>query len=159
MNRCNKELRYATNEEMTILAEALDKYIDTYKIESRFKNITESIREAEEAAKDIWGTDEPSETESVSEVKETALEEAQRILNGDRNVDYGDPLVSFKKISELATELGEYHISPLDCVNVLIAVKLVRESYKHKRDNLVDLIAYAEIKNRIIDEMIERNVL
>ena len=42
--------------------------------------------------------------------------------------------------------------APKDCAVVMMAVKLVRESYKHKRDNLVDLCGYANILNEIEDD-------
>jgi hypothetical protein len=42
-------------------------------------------------------------------------------------------------------------VTTLDCVNVLIALKLSREAYTHKEDNLIDAAAYLEIKQRIIE--------
>ena len=40
-------------------------------------------------------------------------------------------------------------MTDIECCNVMIAVKLIRERHKHKRDNLVDLCGYAEILNRL----------
>ena len=101
----------------------------------------------------VWLGDEPktladyerltkSETESI-------LSEAERIVNGDRQADYSDPVENFKHISDIASIILGKELTPEDCCVVLMAVKLARESYKHKRDNLVDLAGYTEIFNRI----------
>ena len=83
-----------------------------------------------------------SETESI-------LSEAERIVNGERQADYSDPVANFKHISAIASAISKEKLSPTTCCIVMIAVKLARESYKHKRDNLVDLAGYVEILNRI----------
>ena len=81
--------------------------------------------------------------------KASILEEAQEILEGERDSDYGDPVANFNRISRIASSILDYTISPEECVVVMMAVKLSREQYKHKRDNLVDLVAYTEILNRV----------
>ena len=83
--------------------------------------------------------------------QESVLQEAQRILHGDRDADYGDPVENFKNISKIAKFLG-VEISPADCCKVMLAVKIAREGYKSKRDNLVDFAAYADILNQIIEK-------
>lgn len=77
------------------------------------------------------------------------LEEAQEILGGERESDYGDPVANFTRIARIASSILNEDISPEQCVVVMMAVKLSREQYKHKRDNLVDLVAYTEILNRV----------
>ena len=85
----------------------------------------------------------------LCEEYDTILEEAQEILEGDRESDYGDPVANFNRISGIASSILNETITPEQCVVVMMAVKLSREQYKHKRDNLVDLVAYTEIYNRI----------
>ena len=80
---------------------------------------------------------------------ESILSEAERIVNGDRQADYSDPVANFKHISAIASSISKENLSPTTCAIVMIAVKLARENYKHKRDNLVDLAGYVEILNRI----------
>lgn len=80
---------------------------------------------------------------------ESILSEAERIVNGDRQADYSDPVANFKHISAIASAISKEELSPTTCCIVMIAVKLARENYKHKRDNLVDLAGYVEILNRI----------
>lgn len=97
-------------------------------------------------------TDEtPKEQEKTETVNKSILEEALEIVNGSRNVDYGDPVISFIKIGKIATLISGEPMTPIMCCAALMAVKIERESYKHKRDNLVDLCGYAEIMNRLIE--------
>lgn len=100
-----------------------------------------------------YKTDEtPKEQEKTETVNKSILEEALEIVNGSRNVDYGDPVESFKRIAQVANLIGKRSdFEPVDCCNVLIATKLVRESKGHKRDNLTDLAGYSHIKNLILE--------
>ena len=118
-----------------------------------------------------WFSDDTSQTESVwlgNEPKtladyerltkgepESILSEAERIVNGDRQADYSDPVENFKHIAAIASAISKKDISPTTCCIVMIAVKLARENYKHKRDNLVDLAGYVEILHRIKENEVE----
>ena len=77
------------------------------------------------------------------------LSEAEEIVNGSRQSDYGDPVESFERIAKTASMIAGRDLSPNECCAVLMAVKLVRESFAHKRDNLIDLCGYAYIMNEI----------
>jgi len=77
------------------------------------------------------------------------LDKAKNILFGERDSDYGDFVKNFKEISEISKILTRKDLTPEDCCKVLIAVKLAREGYKHKEDNLIDLCGYANILNEI----------
>ena len=91
-------------------------------------------------------------SEWLDDDSDSILEEAQEILEGERDSDYGDPVANFNRISRIASSILDYTISPEECVVVMMAVKLSREQYKHKRDNLVDLVAYTEIYNRVKEQ-------
>ena len=82
---------------------------------------------------------------------ESILSEAERIVNGDRQADYSDPVANFKHIASIASAMMRKSVTAEECCTVMISVKLAREDYKHKRDNLVDLAGYVEILNRIKD--------
>lgn len=69
----------------------------------------------------------------------------------EREKDYGDAIESFRNVSVVASIITGIKLSPEDCVKVMIAVKLVRESYKHKDDNLTDAKGYITILERIIN--------
>lgn len=78
---------------------------------------------------------------------DSILMEAESITNGERGVDYGDPVESFSKIAQMASIMSRKYISPIDCCNIQIALKLVRESVTPKRDNLVDAVGYIKLLN------------
>ena len=60
-------------------------------------------------------------------------------MKGDRQADYGDTVANFKHIANIASAIRKKEFTAEDCCVVLMAVKLAREQFKHKRDNLVDL--------------------
>ena len=103
----------------------------------------------------VWLRDEPitlADYERLTKGEtESILSEAERIVNGERQADYSDPVANFKHISAIASSISKENLSPTTCAIVMIAVKLARENYKHKRDNLVDLAGYVEILHRIKD--------
>ena len=87
---------------------------------------------------------------------ESILEEAQRIVHGERQTDYADPVINFKRISDIASAVRGKDLDMLDCVTVQVATKLARQQNKHKRDNLVDLAGYAYIWHAI-EEYLKQN--
>jgi hypothetical protein len=99
------------------------------------------------------------ERKGRGKMEESILKEAEEIVNGERASDYGSAKESFGKIATLSSLMlnkKEKESLFLDATltdtivcKVLIAVKLTRESYKHKRDNLVDLCGYTELLNRL----------
>lgn len=90
-------------------------------------------------------------------VNRSILQEADRIVNGERRSDYG-PNESFGKMARVYNELWGGDLVAKDFVRMLMVVKLVRESFKHKRDNLTDLTGYTELLNRLEDEAPEEMV-
>lgn len=88
-------------------------------------------------------------TDMNKENEQSILFEAEEIVNGSRYSDYGDPVESFERIAKTASMIAGEDLSPKECCAVLMAVKIVREGYRHKRDNLVDLCGYAHIMNEI----------
>lgn len=92
----------------------------------------------------------PPEDYISEKVNETnILDEAKEIVDGLRGDDYYDPVKNFRDISVMASLMTGKTITPNDCIKVLISVKLTRESFKHKRDNLVDLCGYTYILDKI----------
>lgn len=85
----------------------------------------------------------------VEENNKSILSEAQEIVGGIRHSDYGDSRESFGRVASIASVMTGKELAPEDCCAVLMAVKLVRESFAHKRDNLVDLCGYAELMNQL----------
>jgi hypothetical protein len=77
------------------------------------------------------------------------LEAALAMLTGSRQESYGSPPATFDKVAELYTLLRGKKLTPLDVAWVMLAIKLVRETYKHKADHMIDLAAYADIINEL----------
>jgi hypothetical protein len=83
----------------------------------------------------------------------SALDEAQRLITGDRNNQYGPPTQDFKRTADLLNALG-YHredatgevheIKPSDVAIIIAQVKVSRIMHSRgKRDSWVDLAGYA----------------
>jgi hypothetical protein len=96
----------------------------------------------------------PSRTPDIAIVDEgpvvcarSILEEALDIRRGARNAAYGDARIEMEKLAAAWNALfpdGGLFTSARASL-FLAVVKLVRESHRHGRDNLVDLAGYADI--------------
>lgn len=117
----------------------------------------ESVRGSLKACDSPYITGPTEPLANPSPKPESILAEAERIVNGERAVDYGDSTANMErigKITELSLSQAEWakldarSIPATVVAKILMAVKLGREAHTHKRDNLVDLCGYAEILNR-----------
>lgn len=90
--------------------------------------------------------------EEIKTENKSILSEAEEIVNGNRQSDYGDAANNFHRIANVVNSMyPQLNINAQQCCAVLMAVKLIREGFRHKRDNLVDLCGYAHIMNEIND--------
>jgi hypothetical protein len=87
----------------------------------------------------------------------TVLQEAQALVYGDRQKAYSHPARDYAKTAKMWTGIllekllpGE-EISPTEAVLMMAAMKISREVFKHKRDNLVDAAGYIACAERIED--------
>jgi len=73
----------------------------------------------------------------------------------ERGLQYGDPAESLTAIAEIWTTLLRAQLAPGQRVSasdvglLMAALKIVRQSNTHKRDNLVDAIGYLTIVSRL----------
>lgn len=81
--------------------------------------------------------------------KESILLQADKIVNGDRNEQYGDPNVAFEEYRTILKATFGIDLTSAQICKVLMAIKLGRMKYKYKEDSLVDLCGYTEILNRL----------
>lgn len=103
-----------------------------------------------------------SETKKPGIKAESILEEAQRLVYGDRNKDYGHPLDDFSRTGEMATGLFRKKLRPgqeitaEDVGMFMILIKLSRQMNAPKRDNMVDTAGYAGTVQMCIEERARR---
>jgi hypothetical protein len=78
------------------------------------------------------------------------LNEADRLINGDRNISYGDPNDDFRKTANMWTVYIQSvfnerpHLTAHDVAALLCLLKISRIAWSpEKRDNWVDLAGYA----------------
>lgn len=93
------------------------------------------------------------------------IDEASQLIDGDRQADYGDPRANHERIAalwnaylgQLFNSKGEpVEIRAEDVAMLMGLVKIGRERYRHKADNITDLIGYALIYERIVTDGKER---
>ncbi len=73
----------------------------------------------------------------------TILEEAQSAVYGDRQADYGTVTENFGTIAKLWSAVLKHDVTPEQVGLCMVQVKVAREMYRPKRDNLVDVAGYA----------------
>lgn len=92
--------------------------------------------------------------------KEDILQEARRIVYGDRSEAYGHPRENMQLIADLWNvyinanvkindTFENIKISAEDVAMLMILVKVARNVNKSKRDNLVDIAGYAAVADRV----------
>lgn len=84
--------------------------------------------------------------------EETAVQEAQRLVHGDRGAAYGHPIDDFTRTGRLwGAILSLPDDVPPELVGLcMAAVKISREVNKPSRDNRVDLAGYAETVDMVM---------
>lgn len=87
--------------------------------------------------------DQGSPTQKGFSREETILEEAQRLVFGDRQADYGHPIDDFTKTAGMWSAAFGWDVGPEDIPLAMIMVKISREKNRAKRDNAVDIAGYA----------------
>lgn len=73
----------------------------------------------------------------------TILQEAQNAVYGDRNTDYGTVTENFNTIASFWSTILKQEVTAKQVGLCMITVKVSREMYKQKRDNIVDIAGYA----------------
>jgi hypothetical protein len=88
--------------------------------------------------------------EVLYEEPEAILDEAKRLVCGDRQASYGPPDQDFQRTAKMWEALlgvyiknGVLVIPPKAVAMCMIALKLSRETHMKKRDNAVDIAGYA----------------
>lgn len=82
--------------------------------------------------------------EDIVQRKEKSITEKVRDILGNRSQDYGDVKESFFNIAEMWEYYLGRKITPEDVGNMMILLKVCRESSSRKEDNLIDIVGYVK---------------
>lgn len=88
---------------------------------------------------------------------ETILQEAQRLVHGDRQADYGHPLDDFSKTAKMWSAIAGVELTPEQVGLMMCCVKISRQLNRPKRDNMTDLAGYAATVQMCVDERLRRD--
>lgn len=83
---------------------------------------------------------------------ETICQEADRLVDGSRQADYGHPLDNYTHLANVLNATWKTTLTPEQVALGMIQVKIVRELNKPKRDNRVDISGYAKVCDMIVEE-------
>jgi len=79
--------------------------------------------------------------------------------NEEKERQYGPFLEGMMEASRIASLMSRKEITTTDMFNCMIALKLSRQSYNHKEDNLLDAVAYMAALNEYKNACAEREVI
>lgn len=82
-------------------------------------------------------------------MSESILQEAERIINGDRQDTYGPPSESLGRIAVLWGAYLEREMSANEVANLLILMKVSRSKNGYHRDSYVDIAGYAGLTEKL----------
>jgi len=72
----------------------------------------------------------------------SVLQEAEQLINGERKSQYGHVSASYKRIAQMWGAIIGCSVTPKQALMCMASLKMIREDYAHKRDNLVDAAGY-----------------
>lgn len=90
-------------------------------------------------------------------MSETILQEAQRLVYGDRGEAYGHPLDDFTKSARMWSVILGCDVTAEQVGLCMMAVKISRQMNKPKRDNMTDAAGYAATVQMCIEERERRD--
>ena len=91
--------------------------------------------------------------------KESILEEAKRIVHGERGENYGHPFEDFSRTAKIWSAVLDIDVTPEQVALCMVGVKISREINRPKRDNIVDGAGYFETLEMVKQERFRRESL
>lgn len=92
----------------------------------------------------------PTEPESLRQLQRIE-DEARSIVEGVRHEDYGPAEREFERVARAWSALFGVEIRPEQVALAMVLLKVFREDFRHKRDNLVDIIGYTLLAHEMLD--------
>lgn len=80
-------------------------------------------------------------------------EEAQKLVNGDRQKDYGDMQESFNRIAGLWSAYLGVGVNALDVAKMMILLKVSRAKNNNHRDSYIDIVGYVECADQLMGKV------
>jgi Domain of unknown function (DUF6378) len=77
-------------------------------------------------------------------MNESILDEAKRIVHGERGENYGHPFEDFSRTAKIWSAILGIKITPEQVALCMVGLKISREINRPKRDNIVDGVGYFE---------------
>lgn len=77
-------------------------------------------------------------------------EEAKKIVDGQRQKDYGDMNESFSRIAGLWSSYLGFEIDKFDVGKMMILLKVSRAKHNNHRDSYVDIVGYVECIEKLL---------
>jgi len=90
--------------------------------------------------------------------KESILEEAQRIVHGERGENYGHPFEDFSRTAQIWSAILGIEVTPENVALCMVGLKISREVNRPKRDNIVDGAGYFETLQMVKEERRARQI-
>lgn len=80
------------------------------------------------------------------------LQEADRLVNGERQASYGHPIDDFTRTAKMWSAILGCEVSAEQVGLCMCAVKISRQVNRPKTDNMVDLAGYAQTIEMVLEE-------
>jgi hypothetical protein len=80
------------------------------------------------------------------------VQEATKLVGGDRQKDYGNMDESFKRIAALWSGYLGVHVDKFDVAKMMILLKVSRAKHANHRDSYVDIVGYVECIDKLLAE-------
>ena len=82
-------------------------------------------------------------------ISEDLLDEAKKLIGGNRQQDYGEKLTNHQNIADFWSIFLKKKITAHDVAICMALVKVARLMHQHKKDSYIDMAAYAAIAGEI----------
>lgn len=83
---------------------------------------------------------------------ESLIDEAARIISGQRRQDYGPVSESFARIAAMWSAYVGVELTTIDVANLMVLLKVCRARNGYHRDSFVDIIGYAALTEQLQGE-------
>lgn len=87
---------------------------------------------------------------------ESVLDEAKKLVSGDRQAQYGPPDQDFTRTADMWSAWKGVHFEPYEVAVFMILLKMSRQKHQRKRDNWVDVAGYSHCGNTCDEEEAKR---